>query len=145
MTLKLSNIHIVLLAAGKSTRFKAKENKLLSKLNEKTIIEHSIEQLTKIGFKIDTLVETSSGQLQGKTFVLTGTLSQYTRQQATKFIEDLGGIVTSSVSKNTNYLVYGEAQHDIIDGIQIFCECEMLMYHSNSSSNCCLRMAQNKI
>ena len=51
MTLKLSNIHIVLLAAGKSTRFKAKKNKLLSKLNDKTIIEHSIEQLTKIGFK----------------------------------------------------------------------------------------------
>ena len=63
---------------------------------------------TKIGFKVNTLVKTSQGQLNGKTFVLTGTLSHYTRQQATKFIEDLGGIVTSSVSKNTNYLVYGE-------------------------------------
>jgi len=67
-----------------------------------------IDNLTKIGFKINTLVKTSQGQLNGKTFVLTGTLSHYTRQQATKFIEDLGGIVTSSVSKNTNYLVYGE-------------------------------------
>ena len=74
-----------------------------------------IDKLTKIGFKIDTLVETSSGQLQGKTFVLTGTLSQYTRQQATKFIEDLGGIVTSSVSKNTNYLVYGEKAGSKLD------------------------------
>ncbi len=74
-----------------------------------------IDNLTKIGFKIDTLVETSSGQLQGKTFVLTGTLSQYTRQQATKFIEDLGGIVTSSVSKNTNYLVYGEKAGSKLD------------------------------
>ena len=74
-----------------------------------------IDSLTKIGFKIDTLVETSSGHLQGKTFVLTGTLSQYTRQQATKFIEDLGGIVTSSVSKNTNYLVYGEKAGSKLD------------------------------
>ena len=67
-----------------------------------------IDNLTKIGFKVNTLVKTSQGQLNGKTFVLTGTLNHYTRQQATKFIEDLGGIVTSSVSKNTNYLVYGE-------------------------------------
>ena len=56
MTLKLSNIHFVLLAAGKSTRFKAKENKLLSKLEDKTILEHNIELLKKIGFKKITLV-----------------------------------------------------------------------------------------
>ena len=56
MTLKLSNIHFVLLAAGKSTRFKAKENKLLSKLKDKTILEHNIEQLKKIGFKKITIV-----------------------------------------------------------------------------------------
>ena len=57
MTLKLSNIHFVLLAAGKSTRFRAKENKLLSKIKDKTILEHNIEQLKKIGFKKITLVE----------------------------------------------------------------------------------------
>ena len=56
MTLKLSNIHFVLLAAGKSTRFKSKKNKLLSKLKDKTILEHNIEQLKKIGFKKITLV-----------------------------------------------------------------------------------------
>ena len=56
MTFKLSNIHIILLAAGESTRFKAKENKLLSKLKDKTILEHNIEQLKKIGFKKITLV-----------------------------------------------------------------------------------------
>ena len=56
MTLKLSNIHVVLLAAGESTRFKAKENKLLSKLKDKTILEHNIEHLKKIGFKKITLV-----------------------------------------------------------------------------------------
>ena len=56
MTLKLSNIHIVLLAAGESTRFKARKNKLLSKIKDKTILEHNIEQLKKIGFKKITLV-----------------------------------------------------------------------------------------
>ena len=56
MTLKLSNIHFVLLAAGESTRFKARENKLLSKIKDKTILEHNIEQLKKIGFKKITLV-----------------------------------------------------------------------------------------
>jgi len=56
LTLKLSNIHFVLLAAGKSTRFKAKENKLLSKLKDKTILEHNIGQIKKIGFKKITLV-----------------------------------------------------------------------------------------
>ena len=56
MTLKLSNIHFILLAAGKSTRFKSKKNKLLSKLQDKTILEHNIEQLEKIGFKKITLV-----------------------------------------------------------------------------------------
>ena len=56
MTLKLTNIHFVLLAAGKSTRFKARESKLLSKIKDKTILEHNIEQLEKIGFKKITLV-----------------------------------------------------------------------------------------
>ena len=41
----------MLLAAGKSTRFKSKENKLLSKFSNKTILEHNIEQIKKIGFK----------------------------------------------------------------------------------------------
>ena len=56
MSLKLSNIHYVLLAAGKSTRFRSKQNKLLSKFSNKTILEHNIEQIKKIGFKKITLV-----------------------------------------------------------------------------------------
>ena len=64
MTLKLSNIHFVLLAAGESTRFKARENKLLSKIKDKTIIEHNIEQLKKIGFKKITIVVRNSNVLK---------------------------------------------------------------------------------
>lgn len=46
--------------------------------------------------------------LAGKTFVLTGTLREFTRQEARELIEKLGGKVTSSVSKKTDFVVAGE-------------------------------------
>jgi len=46
--------------------------------------------------------------LKGLTFVLTGTLSGYTRDEATRLIEERGGKVSNSVSKKTNYVVVGE-------------------------------------
>jgi DNA ligase (NAD+) len=46
-------------------------------------------------------------KLAGKTFVLTGTLANYTRDQAKKMIEDAGGRVSGSVSKKTDYVVAG--------------------------------------
>ena len=48
------------------------------------------------------------GPLSGKTFVLTGTLPDLTREQATERIVAAGGRVTSSISKKTDYLVAGE-------------------------------------
>jgi DNA ligase (NAD+) len=47
------------------------------------------------------------GPLAGKTFVLTGTLPDLTREQATERIEAAGGKVTSTVSKKTDYVVAG--------------------------------------
>ena len=44
----------------------------------------------------------------GKTFVLTGTLPSYTREEAGRLIEENGGKVVASVSKNTSYVLAGE-------------------------------------
>jgi len=49
----------------------------------------------------------SQGPLAGKTFVLTGTLSSMTREEARSAVEDLGGRVASSVSAKTSYAVIG--------------------------------------
>lgn len=49
------------------------------------------------------------GPLAGKAFVLTGTLPDLTREQATEKIMAAGGRVTSSVSKKTDYLVAGDS------------------------------------
>jgi DNA ligase (NAD+) len=48
------------------------------------------------------------GHLSGKTFVITGTLADYSRSQAEQAIEDLGGKVTGSVSKKTDYVIVGD-------------------------------------
>jgi DNA ligase (NAD+) len=51
----------------------------------------------------------STGPLSGMTFVITGTLLGFSREEAREYIEQHGGKVTDSVSKNTSYLVVGEA------------------------------------
>lgn len=54
-------------------------------------------------------IEKSNLPFFGMTFVITGTLSAYNRNQAKQLIEDNGGKVSSSVSSKTNYVLAGEA------------------------------------
>ena len=56
--------------------------------------------------------------LTGKTFVLTGTLVSFTRDETTRLIESLGGRVSSSVSKKTDYVVAGESTGSKYDKAQ---------------------------
>jgi DNA ligase (NAD+) len=68
--------------------------------------------LADLGGKVRLEVEGAppgEGALSGRTLVLTGTLPDLTREQATERILAAGGRVTSSVSKKTDYLVAGEA------------------------------------
>ena len=46
-------------------------------------------------------------ELAGKTFVITGTLDRFTRDEAKKMVQSRGGKVTGSVSKKTDYVVAG--------------------------------------
>ena len=69
-------------------------------------------------------------KLAGKTFVLTGTLTKYTRDEATKMIEDAGGRVSGSVSKKTDYVVAGSDAGSKLDkakelGVTVIEEKEM--------------------
>jgi DNA ligase (NAD+) len=69
-------------------------------------------------------------KLAGKTFVLTGTLAQYSRDEAKKLIEDAGGKVTGSVSKKTDYVVAGADAGSKLDkakelGVAVIDEKEM--------------------
>jgi len=68
-----------------------------------------IDELKTAGVNMeaeDTLIE---NRFDGKVFVLTGTLTQYTRNEASAIIESLGGKTSSSVSAKTDYVLAGEA------------------------------------
>lgn len=66
-----------------------------------------IRRLLAAGVHCPEAERRAGGALEGKTFVLTGTLDSLTREEATGRIERLGGRVTGSVSKKTDYVVVG--------------------------------------
>ncbi len=68
-----------------------------------------IERLQQGGVKMETAKSHKGNLLAGKTFVFTGALSSFTRDEAERLVEELGGRAASSVSKNTDFVVAGEA------------------------------------
>lgn len=71
-----------------------------------------VEKLRKAGLKFHEEEEEKAAKVDerfnGKTFVFTGTLARFTRDEAKRAAEERGGMVTGSVSKKTDYVVAGE-------------------------------------
>ena len=67
-----------------------------------------VEKLRAAGVNFDCHTQIQDQRFAGKTFVLTGALQQFTRDEATEQIENFGGKVSGSVSKKTTYVVAGE-------------------------------------
>ena len=79
------------------TWFESKENKKI------------LENLFAVGVSIENPKRTTKSQkLQGRTFVLTGSLETLTRDEAKEKIRELGGSVSSAVSSKTDFVVAGE-------------------------------------
>ena len=101
--------------------FRAQEEELASVEGIGGIIAQSVRQffslpntarligrLRDAGVNLSGLTPATDSRFQDKTFVLTGTLPNLTRAQATELIEKHGGKVSGSVSKKTDYVVAGE-------------------------------------
>lgn len=87
----------------------------------------SIERLKKAGIQLIEPKEKEKGKLAGKTFVFTGTLKSYGREEARNLVESLGAVTASSVSKKVDFVVVGEDPGSKLDkakalGIKILTE-----------------------
>ncbi len=92
-----------------------------------------LKKLEKAGIQLTTnnLQQTTKGKLHGKTFVFTGEMEKMTRDQAKEKIKNLGAEVSESVSKKTNYVVFGENPGSKLEkarrlGVRIISEAEFL-------------------
>ena len=67
-----------------------------------------IDRLEESGVNLSYSKKAVDNRFEGKVFVLTGTLSKFTRNEASEIIESLGGKTSSSVSKKTSFVLAGE-------------------------------------
>jgi DNA ligase (NAD+) len=74
-----------------------------------------LERLRKAGLNFKGEKKERGTQLAEKTFVITGTLPTYSRDEAKKMIEDAGGRVSGSVSKKTDYVLAGAESGSKLD------------------------------
>jgi NAD-dependent DNA ligase len=101
---------------------------------EPVVFQALVERLRAAGLNFNSQLhqpQAPAGPLAGKTFVLTGTLPTLTREAATAKIEALGGKVSGSVSKKTDYVVAGEEAGSKLEkaqklGVKIIGEPELL-------------------
>ena len=89
-----------------------------------------VDELRAAGLTLKGKKKERGTKLAGKTFVLTGTLANYSRDEAKKMIEDAGGKVAGSVSKKTDYVVAGSDAGSKLDkakelGVAVIDEQEM--------------------
>ena len=69
---------------------------------------HMVQRLREAGVNFASTRRVTDARFAGKTFVLTGALSKFTREEATERIEAFGGKAAGSVSKKTSFVVVGE-------------------------------------
>jgi DNA ligase (NAD+) len=74
-----------------------------------------INKFKALGLNLTEPDSTIDNRFEGMTFVLTGTLPTYSRQEASAIIESFGGKTSSSVSKKTTYVLSGEASGSKLD------------------------------
>jgi DNA ligase (NAD+) len=89
-----------------------------------------VNRLREAGLTLTGQKKQRGSKLSGKTFVLTGTLAHFSRDEAKKMIEDAGGKVTGSVSKKTDYVIAGTDAGSKLDkarnlGVNVIGENEM--------------------
>ncbi len=90
-----------------------------------------ISHLKSAGLQFSSEKKSENGKLSGKTFLVTGTLEHYSREEAKEIIEINGGKVLSAVSKNLTYLIVGESPGSKVEkakkaGIAVLSENEFL-------------------
>ena len=77
-----------------------------------------VKRLKEVGVNMKHLEEQMDNRFEGKTFVLTGSLSKYSRNEASEIIEKFGGKTSGSVSKKTDYVLAGEDAGSKLDKAQ---------------------------
>lgn len=80
--------------------------------------QHLMNRLIEAGLNTESLETADDTRFGGMTFVLTGTLEKFTRDQAAKIVENMGGKVSGSISKKTSFLLAGEKAGSKLDKAQ---------------------------
>lgn len=78
-----------------------------------------LEKLKKAGISMEEKSAEKEAKLKGMTFVITGVLEEFKREEAENIVRSLGGNVSNSVSKNTDYLVAGSEPGSKLDKAKV--------------------------